>query len=283
MTTRHGLASEAVLGVAVVLCCAAGLLLPVVTNAQNTAAGLEEVTVTARKRDEKLLDIPLTISVLTAKSIDEKGIRELNQVVDFTPGFFYGGPSVGSNSRNNRRLLIRGMQFNTDVQTKQGATLFIDGAPVLGAEIGRLSAIERIEVVKGPQSAYYGRSTFSGAINVITRNPGSEWQRTVRAEAASYGTTDLGFSIEGPILGDRLTFRFDASNYRTKGQYDNAGGLRRKDWASAKPAMRRRRSSPSPTKNSARNCGCMLGRMRMARLRGSLTPRVTPRMRSIVV
>jgi iron complex outermembrane receptor protein len=225
MTARHRLVSGAGLGATIVLCCAAGLLLPVVASAQNTATGLEEVTVTARKRDEKLLDIPLTISVLTAKAIDEKGIRELSQVVDFTPGFFYGGPSVGSNSRNNRRLLIRGMQFNTDVQTKQGATLFIDGAPVLGAEIGRLSAVERIEIVKGPQSAYFGRSTFSGAINVITRNPGSEWQRTVRAEAASYGTTDLGFSIEGPILGERLTFRFDASDYRTKGQYDNAGGL----------------------------------------------------------
>ncbi len=117
----------------------AGMAVSSSASAQQSAPVLEEVTVSARKRDESLLDVPLTISVLTADDIDNKGVRELDQVVDFTPGFFYGGPSVGSNSRNNRRLLIRGMQFNTDVQTKQGATMFIDGAPVLGAEVGAIA------------------------------------------------------------------------------------------------------------------------------------------------
>ncbi len=191
-------------------------------SAQQSGPVLEEITVSARKRDESLLDVPLTISVLTADDIDKKGVRELDQVVDFTPGFFYGGPSVGANSRNNRRLLMRGMQFNTDVQTKQGATMFIDGAPVLGAEVGRLSGVERIEVVKGPQSAYFGRATFAGAINVITRRPANEWQGRVRVEAGSFGTTDLGFGVEGPLLQDKLSFRFDASQYETDGQYRNA-------------------------------------------------------------
>lgn len=200
----------------------ASALFSATAAAQQSPPILEEVTVSARKREESLLDVPLSITVLTAESIESKGIRELNQVVDFTPGFFYGGPSVGSNSRNNRRLLIRGMQFNTDVQTKQGATMFIDGAPVLGAEIGRLTSIERIEVVKGPQSAYFGRSTFAGAINIVTRNPGNEWAGNVTAEAGSFGTTDLIFSVEGPILDERLAFRFDASKYETDGQYRNA-------------------------------------------------------------
>jgi iron complex outermembrane receptor protein len=203
---------------------AAGFVSPV-AGAQASGPVLEEITVSARKREESLIDVPLTITVLSSEAIEDKGIRELNQMVDFTPGFFYGGPSVGSNSRNNRRLLIRGMQFNTDVQTKQGATMFIDGAPVLGAEVGRLSNVERIEVVKGPQSAYFGRSTFAGAINIITRNPGSEWKGQLKAEAASFGTTDFGGSVEGPILADKLSFRIDASQYNTDGQYRNAGGL----------------------------------------------------------
>ena len=117
-------ASAALVTATVVL--AAGFVSPV-AGAQASGPVLEEITVSARKREESLIDVPLTITVLSSEAIEDKGIRELNQMVDFTPGFFYGGPSVGSNSRNNRRLLIRGMQFNTDVQTKQGATMFIDG------------------------------------------------------------------------------------------------------------------------------------------------------------
>lgn len=186
---------------------------------------LEEIIVSARKREESLLDVPLAISVLSAKDINAKGIAELDDIAAFSPGFFYGGPSVGANARNNRRMIIRGMQFNTDVQTKQGATLFIDGSPVLGAEFGRLRGIERVEVIKGPQSAYFGRSTFAGAINIITRAPRSEWAADVTADLGQFGTRDIGASVEGPLLGDSLAFRLDVSDYATDGQYRNAGGL----------------------------------------------------------
>jgi iron complex outermembrane receptor protein len=198
---------------------------PGVGGAQQAAPVLEEVTVSARKRDESLLDVPLAISVLSSKDLEAKGIEELDDISDFTPGLFYGGPSVGANSRNNRRIIMRGMQVNTDVQTKQGATVFIDGAPVLGAEFGRLSNVERVEVIKGPQSAYFGRSTFAGAVNVITRAPRSEWGAQLYAEAGNFGTTDIGGWVEGPVFGEAVAFRLDASQYQTDGQYRNAGGL----------------------------------------------------------
>jgi len=108
-----------------------------IANAQDeqesNALSLDEVVVTARKREERLLDIPLTISVLTAAEIDIKGIAELEDIVDFAPGFHYGGPSVGSAARSNRRLILRGMQPSTDGQTRQAATILIDGAAVLGS------------------------------------------------------------------------------------------------------------------------------------------------------
>jgi iron complex outermembrane receptor protein len=191
---------------------------------QTSAPTLEEVVVSARKREESLLDVPLAISVLSEQDIQAKGIAELDDIAAFSPGFFYGGPSVGANARNNRRMIIRGMQFNTDVQTKQGATLFIDGAPVLGAEFGRLRGIERVEVIKGPQSAYFGRSTFAGAINLITRNPRSEWGGDVSADLGNYGTIDVGATLEGPIVSENYAFRLDATLYETDGQYRNAGG-----------------------------------------------------------
>ena len=92
--------------------------------------------VTARKRDETLLKVPITVTVISAEDIALKAIDNLSDIVDFAPGLFYGGPSGGNADRSSRRLLMRGMQPSTDRQLRQGASVFIDGAPVLGAEIG---------------------------------------------------------------------------------------------------------------------------------------------------
>ena len=191
-------------------------------KAQEAGPSLEEIVVTARKRDESQLDIPIAVSVLSSDDIAFKGIAELPDVVDFSPGFHYGGPTAGGNNRGTRRLIMRGMQVSTDAQTRQGATMFVDGAQVLGSEVGSFMDVERIEVVKGPQSAYFGRATFAGAINVITRNPGNEWRGTLKGEAGSYGKSDFGSSIEGPLVADKLSFRFSGSQYGNDGQYLNS-------------------------------------------------------------
>ena len=113
------------------------------------------------------------------------------------------------------------MNPRTDRQTRQGATVFIDGAPILGSEIGSTDNYERIEIIKGPQSAYFGRSTFSGAINAITKTPSDEWKSRISVEAANFGTTDISGQIEGPI-SDTLSMRLSARKYDTDGEYDNA-------------------------------------------------------------
>ena len=190
-------------------------------HAQEDGFRLEEIVVTARKRDETLLKVPITVTVITAEDIAIKGIDNLSDIVDFAPGFFYGGPSGGNADRSSRRLLMRGMQPSTDRQLRQAASVFIDGAPVLGAEIGDTAGAERIEVIKGPQSAYFGRSTFGGAINIITKTPGQEWQGQVTAEAGSWGTSDFGLEIEGALIRDKLTFRASANSDSMDGQYTN--------------------------------------------------------------
>ena len=186
------------------------------------ALAIEEITVTARKRDESLLDVPLAITAFSESDIEKLAIKEITDIVDFSPGFHYAEHSVGRGGRFNRRLLFRGMNPRTDRQTRQGATVFIDGAPMLGSEIGDVSNYERIEVIKGPQSAYFGRSTFSGAINVVTKNPGNEWAGKVSAEAARFGTSDFGAQIEGPLIQDKLAFRLNGSQYNTDGEHENA-------------------------------------------------------------
>jgi iron complex outermembrane receptor protein len=188
---------------------------------ESSALSLDEIVVTARKRDEKLLDAPLTITVLTEAEIEIKGIDNFSDIVDFAPGFFYGGPSGGNADRSSRRLLIRGMQPSTDRQTRQSATVYVDGAPVLGAEIGDTAGAERIEIIKGPQSAYFGRSSFGGAINVITKTPGHDWQGKVSAEAGQWDTSDFNLEIEGGLIEDKLAFRASAGQDSFGGQYLN--------------------------------------------------------------
>jgi len=190
-------------------------------NAQESDLSLEEIVVTARKRDETLLEVPLTVTVISAEDISIKGIDNMSDIVDFAPGFFYGGPSGGNADRSSRRLLMRGMQPSTDRQLRQAASVFIDGAPVLGAEIGDTAGAERIEVIKGPQSAYFGRATFGGAINIITKTPGNEWIGQVSAEAGKWGTSDFGLEIEGALVPDRLTMRVSANSDSMDGQYRN--------------------------------------------------------------
>jgi iron complex outermembrane receptor protein len=88
--------------------------------------------VTSRKREEALLEAPLTITAFGAKQIEKMALDELPDFSNFTPGFHYSEHSVGKGGRFNRRLIFRGMNPRTDRQTRQGATVFIDGAPTLG-------------------------------------------------------------------------------------------------------------------------------------------------------
>jgi iron complex outermembrane receptor protein len=195
--------------------------LPTNLYAQDGALAIEEIIVTSRKREETLMEVPVTVTAFGANDIERMALDELPDFVNFTPGFHYSEHSVGKGGRFNRRLLFRGMNPRTDRQTRQGATVFIDGAPILGSEIGSTDNYERIEIIKGPQSAYFGRSTFSGAINAVTKTPGDEWKSRISVEAGNFGTTDISGQIEGPI-SDTLSMRLSARNYDTDGEYDNA-------------------------------------------------------------
>ena len=99
--------------------------------------------------------------------------------------------------------------------------MFIDGAPSIGSEFGSIDSIERIEVLKGPQGAHFGRSTYTGAINVVTKDPGDEFSGRLNIEAGEHGTQRAGIILDGP-LGDTLGYRLSVSTYETDGMYNNA-------------------------------------------------------------
>jgi iron complex outermembrane receptor protein len=169
------------------------------------------------------MTVPLAVTAISAADIEQRGIKDIAGVAAFTPSFRFQNQSVGRNDRGFKQYVIRGIVPNSALATRQAASLFVDGAPVAGGNLADLSDIERIETIKGPQSATFGRSTFAGAINVVTRAPRFEWHGAVDADVAGYGTTNVTGSLEGPVVNDRLAFRIGARAYHTDGFYSNVG------------------------------------------------------------
>jgi iron complex outermembrane receptor protein len=202
---------------------------PAQTVAQADSAGdalISEVIVTARKRDETLHEVPLSISVFSSQNLEEFGASALEDIAVRTPGFQYvpqGGQRPG---RVHTSLRFRGMDINSTNPTQQLATMFIDGIPVAGGMGGiGLEDLERVEVIKGPQSAFFGRSTFGGAVNYITKNPNAtDYQGRLSAKMAQQGLYDISLAHEGPIISDKLAYRITGRLYHTDGPYSSVDG-----------------------------------------------------------
>ncbi len=182
-----------------------------------------EIIVTARKRDENLIDVPIAISALSGAALNARGVQGLNELNDFVPGLRFQNSSANRNDRGFTTIAMRGM-YPGDSPNRQGVTVFIDGVAVPGGSTSGLSDIERVEVVKGPQSAYFGRSTFAGAINFVTRAPSlTDFKGSLDVSYGSYETVEVKGSVEGPVIPDVLGVRVSGRYYRTGGQYENAG------------------------------------------------------------
>ena len=187
---------------------------------------LEEIVVTARKREESLMEIPMSITAMSAETLEKMNLTQMDEIATYTPGFHYveqvGGGS-GRGDRSGSSLVFRGLFLGTAAQGQAaGGLLFIDGAPVIGGQAPTLIDFERVEVLKGPQSAYFGRSVLSGAINYVSRDPNDEqWGGKVVAVAGSRQTQLAQVSVEGPIT-DALAVRLSASYDAKGGHYENA-------------------------------------------------------------
>ena len=186
------------------------LAVPALQPAFAQGENIEEIVVTARKREESLADVPLSISVFTAEEIKQRGMVTISDVAQATPGVSW--TSYEAEGRGDSPS-IRGMSTNTGDPTLQNARVFVDGVFISGSLFSTLlSDIERVEVIKGPQNALFGRATFAGAINYITRRPSNEFEGAIDLTAADHGETMVTGRIAGPIIEDTLLFKLNAAN-----------------------------------------------------------------------
>ncbi len=190
-----------------------------------TAATLEEVTVTTRRAEENIQDIPVAVTAFGAEFIERQGMATTADVAKLVPGVQFDQ----SFSAADTRITIRGIASE---RGRTSAAVLVDGVDVSGENITagggssllntRLLDLERVEVIKGPQSALYGRNAFAGAINYVTRQPSlDDTEISVYADLADYGTYDVRSFISGPVIEGKLALGVNLGYYSTDGYFRN--------------------------------------------------------------
>lgn len=177
---------------------------------------LEEITVTAQKREESLQDTPIAVSAFTETAIQNKGIDNISEVADFTPNLIFDTTSPVSGLSSGAVVFIRGIG-NTDfsLTTDPGVGTYVDGVYMSRSAGGVLDVldIERIEILRGPQGTLFGRNTIGGAINITSRKPGDEFGGKLELTAGDFDRIDLRASVDIPITDTlRSTLAFSSKN-----------------------------------------------------------------------
>ena len=186
-------------GTAIAVAVAAALLAGHATPAR---AQLEEIIVTARTRTEALQTVPLAITAFTSDDLSKRAVEDMRDISRLTPGFSfedYGGTGTTS-------PVIRGATQIAG-STEQPVSFFLDGVYLprsFATDIG-FAGIERLEVVKGPQSARYGRNAFMGAVNYISKKPTDDWHAEVEGTAGIYSRYDGMATVSGPVVPGKLS------------------------------------------------------------------------------
>jgi iron complex outermembrane receptor protein len=196
--------------------------------AAQVPAQMNEVVVTARKRQESLRAIPLSVSAFSADDILNADLRDLEGVSLLTPGFRFDNMGHQEPGRYNTRLKFRGLttsQFSPSFAT---GALFIDGIYVLNGGMSlSLLDVERIEVIKGPQAAYFGRNTFGGAVNLVTRDPNrDEFAATARLRTTDRANNEITALVEGPLVPGVLSASLSVRHYDKSGHFTATNGDR---------------------------------------------------------
>lgn len=168
-------------------------------SAAETAPTGNDIVVTARRTAERLQDVPISVSAITGDQIAASGARGLEDIARQTPGF-----SFERTTGTLAQPVIRGQAQSRLTNPVQNVATFFNGIYLQRAYQvdSDLLDLDRIEVIKGPQSALFGRNAFAGAISYVTRRPDLE-QTRVRAEATigDFGRRELKGSVSLPIGG----------------------------------------------------------------------------------
>src|SRR5210317_334172 len=177
-----------------VFALAGGVLTAFPVVAQESGLVLEEVIVTATKRETTLMDTGISISAFSSEKLQEFGIQNLDDLSANTPGL-----SISS----SERITIRGVGIDSlALGIDPAVGTYMDGYYVRGVgpyTVNNFFDVERIEVLRGPQGTLYGRNTAGGAINIISKKPHEEFEGEVNVELGNEGYGVLQGMLNVPL------------------------------------------------------------------------------------
>lgn len=211
-------------GVAKAVGCALAALAAAGLATEAWSQQIEEIVVTTRKREESLQEVPVAVEAITAEDIERKGITSLADVVQQSSSVILDQGFAPQ----DQRIVIRGL---SPTRGRQNVAVLVDDIDISSESVvtsggsllinPQLFDLERVEIVKGPQNALYGRSAFAGAINYITKKPGDTFDLSVGSDVGSDGQLMLKAGVSGP-LADRLNGGINAMTWNHDGFYTNS-------------------------------------------------------------
>ena len=183
---------------------------------EDSSRTLQTVTITATKREQTLQDVPVAVSVVDDKVIEQSEIVDLNDLQSLVPSLRVGQLQTSANTN----FIIRGFgngANNAGIEPSVG--VFIDGVyrSRSAAQIADLPNIQRVEVLRGPQSTLFGKNASAGVISIVTRKPEFEQSGTVEAMVGNYNAFRVAGDITGPI-SDKVAYSLSA-NYNVRDGY----------------------------------------------------------------
>lgn len=184
---------------------------------------IEEVVVTARKRNESIQDIPVSVTPFTAEDMNQRGYSNMEDIAAATAGFtFESGISGGHHSN----ATIRGLSPQFTIARVQNVSFFMDGVYMPRQSMLNVGLIdmERVEVVKGPQNALYGRNAFAGAVNYIPARPSPEFEGYANATVGTHERRDIKLMVTGSLnnsssLLGRIAYGYTSYDGHTKNNH----------------------------------------------------------------
>jgi|GEM_PF-132739 iron complex outermembrane receptor protein len=186
---------------------------------QRPAHELEEMIVTARRREESLQSTPVAVSAFNGAALELRGIHSTDALTQFVPNLQLDGAAPLSGATYNATVFIRGVgQNDFAIFSDPGVAVYLDGV-YLGRSIGGildLVDLERIEVLRGPQGTLFGRNTIGGAVNIVTRAPEDAWQGELSLTAANLSRREARVTLNMP-LAETFATRLTAATLQRDG------------------------------------------------------------------
>jgi iron complex outermembrane receptor protein len=193
---------------------------PPTPAAAGDSGALQEVVVTAERRQENVQTVPIAITAFTADTLQQRNLVSVDALGNLTPSVNLQAGSPFSGDRSVLSASIRGVgQDDFAFNLNPAVGVYLDGvylARTIGANQDLLD-VDRVEILKGPQGTLFGANTEGGAISIITHTPGNEEKFTAQATTGSLNRRDFGFTTDIPLIKDTLLSSITVSTQNRDG------------------------------------------------------------------